>query len=106
MNPLMVSIPEACRISGIGRSALYERISSGELRSAKVGARRLIHIADLRDFVDRLRGVDSAQVNALLELVDDAGRIDVSQIPSGTSLADLEEAKSIVARRRGGDHAA
>lgn len=43
-----VTIPEACRISGLGRSFLYELMANDKLRSVKVGNRRLIHVDSLR----------------------------------------------------------
>jgi excisionase family DNA binding protein len=38
---IWVSVDEACRISGIGRSLIYEMIKDGRLKSAKVGTKRL-----------------------------------------------------------------
>lgn len=46
--PLAVSVPEAVRLSGVGRTKLYEAITSGALRSIKVGKRRLVTIEALR----------------------------------------------------------
>ncbi len=51
---LSCSIKEASLISGIGRSALYAHISSGDLKAVKCGRRTLIRIIDLKTFVDRL----------------------------------------------------
>jgi excisionase family DNA binding protein len=42
---------EAVRASGLGRTFLYEKIASGELRSLKVGGRRLIMRTDLIEFL-------------------------------------------------------
>ena len=36
--PLAVRVPEACRLTGIGRSKLYELIAAGELPIIKVGS--------------------------------------------------------------------
>lgn len=44
---LAVSPSEAAKMAGIGRTRLYESLSNGELRSFKIGARRLIRIRDL-----------------------------------------------------------
>ena len=41
---IAVPISEACRISGIGRSKLYEMIKTGDVRIAKVGRRSLVLI--------------------------------------------------------------
>ena len=51
LEPITVRIPEACRITGIGRSKLYELIQSGEIRAIKVGRMTLIPIQNLRDFL-------------------------------------------------------
>ena len=45
---IAVPIPEACRISGIGRSKLYEMIKTGDVRIAKVGRRSLVLIESLK----------------------------------------------------------
>lgn len=45
--PLALSIKEACRISSIGRTRLYELINQGTLRTTKVGRRTLVHTASL-----------------------------------------------------------
>jgi excisionase family DNA binding protein len=48
---LAYRIDEAVKASGLGRSFLYERMASGELKSIKVGGRRLIFHTDLMDFL-------------------------------------------------------
>ena len=49
-------IPEACRITGIGRSKLYELIGAGEIAIIKVGAITLIPVESLKCFIHaRLR---------------------------------------------------
>ena len=45
-------IDEAVKATGLGRTFLYERIATGELKSIKVGGRRLIRQADLLEFLD------------------------------------------------------
>ena len=42
---LAVSPGEAARIAGLGRTTIYAALKSGELKSLKVGKRRLIRIA-------------------------------------------------------------
>lgn len=44
-------IDEAVKASGLGRTFLYERIASGDLKSIKVGGRRLILHSDLVEFL-------------------------------------------------------
>ncbi|MDP9423334.1 MAG: helix-turn-helix domain-containing protein [Pseudomonadota bacterium] len=53
--PITVRIREACRLTGIGRSKLYELIATGEIEIVKVGAITLIPTADLQRFLDERR---------------------------------------------------
>ena len=53
--PISVRIPEACRLTGIGRSKLYELIAAGEIEIVKVGSITIIPIEALRQFVERGR---------------------------------------------------
>ncbi|WP_319825812.1 helix-turn-helix domain-containing protein [Thalassovita sp.] len=48
---LAVSPNEAARICSIGRTTLYAALSSGELKSIKLGKRRLILIETLREWL-------------------------------------------------------
>ncbi|MDO6481920.1 helix-turn-helix domain-containing protein [Shimia thalassica] len=48
---LAVSPNEAARLCSIGRTTLYAALSSGELRSVKIGTRRLITLDALRDWL-------------------------------------------------------
>jgi excisionase family DNA binding protein len=48
---LAYRIDEAVKASGLGRTFLYERIASGELKSVKIGGRRLILKDDLLLFI-------------------------------------------------------
>ena len=48
MQVIAVSPNEAARLCSIGRTTLYAALSSGELRSVKIGTRRLITIDALR----------------------------------------------------------
>lgn len=50
-TPLTVRIPEACRMTGIGRSKLYELIQVREVRIIKVGTITLIPIDSLKVFL-------------------------------------------------------
>ncbi len=43
--PFAVAPAEGARIAGLGRTKLYEAISSGELPSFKIGTRRLIRVS-------------------------------------------------------------
>jgi excisionase family DNA binding protein len=53
--PLTVRVREACRLTGIGRSKLYELIAAGEIEIVKVGAMTLIPVTSLEGFLDRKR---------------------------------------------------
>lgn len=48
-EPLAVRIPDAVRMTGIGRSKLYELIASGDLDTVKVGRCRLVPMESLRN---------------------------------------------------------
>lgn len=50
---LAVSPNEAARLCSIGRTTLYAALSSGELKSIKIGTRRLIMLDALRDWLKR-----------------------------------------------------
>jgi excisionase family DNA binding protein len=54
-TPITVRIREACRLTGIGRSKLYELIASGEIEIIKVGTITLIPTAALQSFVELRR---------------------------------------------------
>lgn len=51
VQPLTVRIPEACRISGIGRSKLYELIKAREIATTKVGRITLVPMESLKEFL-------------------------------------------------------
>jgi excisionase family DNA binding protein len=51
--PISVRIREACRLSGIGRSKLYELIAAGEIEIIKVGTITLVPMASLARFLER-----------------------------------------------------
>lgn len=48
---LAVSPNEAARLCSIGRTTLYAALSSGDLKSVKIGTRRLIMLDALRDWL-------------------------------------------------------
>ncbi|WP_414996099.1 helix-turn-helix domain-containing protein [Asticcacaulis sp.] len=51
IEKIAYGIDEAVKASGLGRTFLYERIACGDLRSIKIGRRRLILHADLVAFL-------------------------------------------------------
>jgi excisionase family DNA binding protein len=48
IEPITLTIPKALEISGLGRTKLYELISSGAVKSTTVGTRRLVNYASLK----------------------------------------------------------
>lgn len=50
-EPLTVRIPEACRMTGIGRSKLYELIKAGEIGIIKVGTITLVPLDGLKRYL-------------------------------------------------------
>jgi excisionase family DNA binding protein len=54
-EPIAVRIKEAIRLTGIGRSKLYELIGSGDLEVAKIGNCTLIPMASLYALIERAK---------------------------------------------------
>lgn len=55
VEPLCVRVNDAARMIGIGRTKLYELISSGELETVKIGKATRITTASLHRLVERYR---------------------------------------------------
>ncbi len=53
LDELLVSVEEAARRLGVGRSAMYELLASGQIGRVKVGRRTLVPVQELRSWVDR-----------------------------------------------------
>jgi excisionase family DNA binding protein len=53
-DPISVSIPTACRMSGLSRSHLYKVMARGDVRSLKMGRRRLVLVDSLRAWLESL----------------------------------------------------
>jgi excisionase family DNA binding protein len=49
-----LSVTEACRVAGIGRTKIYEAISDGHLKARKFGKRTLVLRSDLQKFLANL----------------------------------------------------
>lgn len=49
--PITVRVREASRLTGIGRSKLYELIAAGEIQIVKVGRITLVPMASLTKFL-------------------------------------------------------
>ena len=52
--PLAVSIADAAKLSGLGRSSIYNAINSGALKVRKAGRRSIVTTTDLRAFIDAM----------------------------------------------------
>lgn len=52
--PILLSIPDACKISGIGRSTMYEWINAGQVSARKAGRKTLIEYASLVEALNKL----------------------------------------------------
>jgi excisionase family DNA binding protein len=50
-QPIAYRIPDAVRISGIGRTTLYKLIADNKLRSTRVLGRRLVRRDDLEKLI-------------------------------------------------------
>ena len=50
--PLAYSIADACRVTSIGRTRIYQLINEGWLESRKIGNRTIIPAASLRALVE------------------------------------------------------
>lgn len=52
IEPLAYSVSEACRVSSLGRTRLYQLIGEGRLEARKIGRRTLIPAASLRALIE------------------------------------------------------
>jgi excisionase family DNA binding protein len=53
-DPLAVSIADAVRLAGVGRTTIYAEIREGRLVARKVGKRTLIGRDDLAEWLTKL----------------------------------------------------
>lgn len=51
-EPLLVSITDAARMLGLGRTKTYELINEGQLDAVSIGHRNLIKVESVRALVD------------------------------------------------------
>jgi excisionase family DNA binding protein len=55
-DQLLVTPEEAARRLSVGRTTIYELMSSGELQSVNIGRSRRVPVSSLASFVSRLIG--------------------------------------------------
>jgi len=60
MTKISVTIPEACELSGLGRSTFYNLFNSGEITPRKCGKRTLILMKDLQEYLENLPVLEAA----------------------------------------------
>lgn len=53
LPPITVTVAELRRLSGLGRSTIFEMLRRGELERVKFGARTLIVLASYQRLVDQ-----------------------------------------------------
>lgn len=54
MEPLLMPVDQASKALGVGRTTMYELIGQGDIPTVKIGRRRLVPAAALREYVDRI----------------------------------------------------
>ncbi len=64
--PLACTIPQAVRLSGIGRSSLYKAIARGELSARKAGNRTIVLTEDLHRWLEGLPTIGDKKVPSTL----------------------------------------
>jgi excisionase family DNA binding protein len=52
VEPLAISVNDAARVLGLGRTSIYAMIGSGRLETFKLGRRTLIKTSSIRRLVD------------------------------------------------------
>ena len=50
----LLSVPEAMACTGLGRSNFFNKIATGEIRSVKIGKRRLIPDTAIDEYIEGL----------------------------------------------------
>lgn len=55
VEPLLLSVVDAARVLGVGRTKLYELIAAGDIEVVRIGRAVRVPIAALREFVDHCR---------------------------------------------------
>ncbi len=51
LSPIAVSTDKAAHLAGLGRTTLYAALAKGDLKSIKIGTRRLIKVTAIHDWL-------------------------------------------------------
>jgi len=54
MMPLLLTVPQAAAALGLSRATFYRLIQAGQLKTVKIGGRRLVPPSSLEGYVARL----------------------------------------------------
>lgn len=63
-HAISVTIPEAVRMTGIGRASIYRAFKSGKLSRRKAGSRTLILYSELTAFIESLPVADTGNLKS------------------------------------------
>lgn len=61
-SPLLLTVRQAAAALGVGRTTVYELISSGDLEVVHIGRSARIPVAAINEFVDQLRSRDTSRL--------------------------------------------
>ena len=62
-SPLLLTVVEAARLLGVGRSTAYELLIAGHLESVHIGRSRRVPLAAVEEFVTTLRATSAVRHN-------------------------------------------
>jgi len=54
VEPEALSVEQACAITGLGKTKIYELVGSRALKTRRLGRRRLVLRRDLQEFLEKL----------------------------------------------------
>lgn len=61
MTPLTVTVPEAVKLSGMSRTAIYEALKRRDISGRKAGRRTLISYAELEAYLTALPSYEAGK---------------------------------------------
>ena len=93
MLPLLLTVNQAAKLIGVGRTTIYELMDSGELFSVHRGASRRVPLWAAYDYVDRLCGGSFRQI-PVPAVVDYLARLAANPDDRGLGADDADRATS------------